>query len=143
MNKNLKRILEKSNLNLTAEQEKQFEKFVRIFLDESVDIMCEKDYHGEWLGEQLFGHFGLSAEGKSAADVEGFLIKTIDGETLFRTYDDVGEFRDYTIAHQDLKITIVDQEAYFYQRGEEYVLDYSPKILGISNDGSTILGKKE
>jgi hypothetical protein len=143
MNENIKRILEKSNLHIDPEQEKSFEQFIQNFLSESIDVMCEKDYHGEWLGEQLFDHFGLLAEGKSAADVEGFLIKTIDGETLFRLYDELGDFCDYTIAHQDLKIKIVDTEAYFYHRGEDHVLDYSPKILGISNDGSTILGKKE
>lgn len=36
---------------------KDLEKFVELLLQESISVMKENDYHGEWLGEKLLEHF--------------------------------------------------------------------------------------
>ena len=136
MNENLQKLLDTTRLHLTEEQQQSFEIFVREFIDRSVDVMCQNDYHGEWLGEKVREHFGITESARSADGQKGFLIRTIDGELLFRTYDADGEFLDYSIAHQDLEITITDQHAYFYRRGDDYILDYSPKVLGKTNENT-------
>ena len=33
------------------------EKFVELFLEESIKVMTKYDYHGEWLGQKLKEHF--------------------------------------------------------------------------------------
>ena len=35
------------------------EKFAKLFLEESIKVMTQNDYHGEWLGEKLKEHFGI------------------------------------------------------------------------------------
>jgi len=35
------------------------EKFAELFIKESIKVMMENDYHGEWLGEKLKEHFGV------------------------------------------------------------------------------------
>ena len=35
------------------------EKFAELLLEESIRVMMENDYHGEWLGEKLKEHFGV------------------------------------------------------------------------------------
>lgn len=136
MNDNIKKILDTTRFHLTQDQEKNFETFVREFIDRSVDVMCKNDYHGEWLGEKIREHFGITESARSAEGQKGFLIRTIDGELLFRSYDEDGEFVDYKIAHQDLEVIITDKHAYFYRRGDDYVLDYSPSVLGKNNENT-------
>ena len=38
----------------------RFEKFVKLFLEESIKVMTKHDYHGEWLGEKLKQHFEVA-----------------------------------------------------------------------------------
>ena len=70
----------------------------------------------------------------SAKGVTGFLIWT--GEDYqFRVYDQVGGFKDYSMLHSDLEVTIVDADAtlYEYTDGSCY-LDHSPETLGVRNE---------
>lgn len=127
MNENLKKLVNKSRLNIDNEQ--SFETFIRELINQSVEVMCKNDYHGEWLGSKIREHFGITESSHSAEGQQGYLVRTIDGELLFRVYDDEGEFIDYEIAHQDLAVTITDTDAYLYRRGDNYLLDYSPIVL--------------
>lgn len=34
-------------------------KFAELIIEESIKVMMENDYHGEWLGEKLKEHFGV------------------------------------------------------------------------------------
>lgn len=34
-------------------------KFARLIIQESIKVMMEHDYHGEWLGEKIKEHFGM------------------------------------------------------------------------------------
>ena len=70
---------------------------------------------------------------KSANGVSGVLLPI--GEVwVFRVYHDNGEFTDYDIYHSDLQVTIIDADAYFYEReNDEPYLDHSPQTLGIKN----------
>ena len=36
------------------------EKFVKLFLEESIKVMTKHDHHGEWLGEKLKQHFEVA-----------------------------------------------------------------------------------
>jgi len=73
------------------------------------------------------------SEPKSANGVSGVLLPI--GEVwVFRVYHNDGEFTDYDIFHSDLKVTINDADAYFYEReNDESYLDHSPQTLGIKN----------
>ena len=33
--------------------------FARLIIEESIRVMKEHDYHGEWLGEKIKEHFGI------------------------------------------------------------------------------------
>lgn len=35
------------------------EKFSELLINESIKVMTENDYHGEWLGEKLKEYFGI------------------------------------------------------------------------------------
>jgi hypothetical protein len=37
----------------------QQQKFAELIVAESIKVMMENDYHGEWLGEKLKEHFGF------------------------------------------------------------------------------------
>jgi hypothetical protein len=39
---------------------KHIEEFVKLFLDECIEVMMKNDYHGEWLGEKLKEHYGFT-----------------------------------------------------------------------------------
>lgn len=69
----------------------------------------------------------------SANGVTGIII--VSGEDVyFRVYDKDFSFIDYNLAHSDLKVTINDNDAYFYEHGrdvnEAKILDHSPETLG-------------
>ncbi len=69
-----------------------------------------------------------------AFGVKGILIRS-EGEFLFRVYEPDGEFIDYEIRHNDLEITISNEElATFYTDGERYIIDHSPKVLGLEEE---------
>jgi hypothetical protein len=71
-------------------------------------------------------------EVRSASGARGVLIRTVDGEILFRVYHDCGHFTDYEIRHDDLSVTInADELAAFYKVGERDMLEQGPHVLGL------------
>jgi hypothetical protein len=71
---------------------------------------------------------------KPAAGTTGHLIYTSNGRYVFRVYDKDHNFVDYDLAHSDLCVKIIDQDAYFYRDEWHDVLDHSPATLGAQND---------
>jgi hypothetical protein len=72
------------------------------------------------------------AEVRSAAEVKGVIIRTLDGAPVFRVYHDREHFTDYEIRHDDLSVTIdTDALVAFYKVGERDILDHSPQVLGL------------
>lgn len=65
----------------------------------------------------------------SATGTTGFLCYNIDGSYFFRVYSENG-FKDYDLVHSDLKVTIEDDDAYFYEASDYAILDHSPETLG-------------
>jgi hypothetical protein len=63
-------------------------------------------------------------------NMRGFLCRSVDGKVLFRQYYGDHSFRDFDIAHYDLEIEIIDSDAYAYQKGQTWVIDYGPDTLG-------------
>ncbi|GHU12011.1 hypothetical protein AGMMS50225_18880 [Betaproteobacteria bacterium] len=75
-----------------------------------------------------------TADVSSAAGVRGVLCKSFDGHYFFRVYAKDHSFIDYTLRHDDLQVTIAEDElASFYRVGEEHILDHSPGVLGLEN----------
>ena len=68
-----------------------------------------------------------------ADGARGVLCRSaVDAKHFFRVYDDNGEFTDYSLAHDDLYVTIEEGAmSSFYRRGGEHWLDHSPQVLGI------------
>ncbi len=78
----------------------------------------------------LYG--GKPAAVKTAAGTAGILIRTFDGELLFRVYRTPDDFIDYEIRHDDLSVTIAAEElAAFYKIEGRNILDHSPQVLGL------------
>ena len=67
---------------------------------------------------------------KSANGVTGFLLRVGFSEFVFRVYSETG-FKDYDLHHSDLQMTICDNDATFYEDGDNLKLDHSPETLGI------------
>lgn len=70
---------------------------------------------------------------KSAMGMKGCLISLFTGGVAFRVYDKSNpeKFIDYDLAHNDLNITIEDEDAYIYEREDsDPAIDYSPRTLG-------------
>lgn len=83
----------------------------------------------------LYG--GEPAEVDSAAGVQGMIIRSFDGNFMFRVYRDPEHFTDYEIRHDDLSVTMdADALAAFYKVGERNILDHSPPVLGLKKIGS-------
>lgn len=77
---------------------------------------------------------GKTAEVESAAGVKGMIIRSFDGNLTFRVYHGPGcqDFTDYAIRHDDLEVTIAEDElAAFYTIGEDNILDHTPEVLGL------------
>ena len=67
-----------------------------------------------------------------ASGVKGTLIRSFDGEILFRVYHDKESFTDYELRHDDLSVTIDEDElAAFYVTDEYAILDHNPQVLGL------------
>jgi len=132
MNNNLKKIIERSGLDVDNLNTNDFNNFIKEFIDECIVVMSEKDYHGEWLGEEIKNHFNINTIRLPANDLTGFLIKEFGGEIIFRVYNNDKTFIDYNIAHNDLEVKILSKDAYIYKNGDNYILDYSPEVLDIS-----------
>jgi hypothetical protein len=68
-----------------------------------------------------------SADGK-----EGDLIWCGGDRYVFRIYSDgPHEFVDYDLRHSDMRIKILDSDAFFYTDEKGACVDHSPATLGI------------
>lgn len=82
---------------------------------------------------------GRPAEARLAAGVKGVIIRALDGAMMFRVYHDNERFTDYEIRHDELSVTIDNDElAAFYKAcpraggdGDQHILDHSPEVLGL------------
>ena len=67
-----------------------------------------------------------SADGK-----EGYLIWCGGDRYVFRVYTQApDEFVDYDLRHTDMRIKIVDSDAFFYSDERGDYVDHSPATLG-------------
>lgn len=41
------------------EQTKFMERYTKLVIQESIDVIVRHDYHGQWLGEKIKQHFGI------------------------------------------------------------------------------------
>ena len=71
-----------------------------------------------------------------AKGTKGFILDCMDGKVYFRVYhNDIVDnggfvtFTDYKIAHPDLEVTIIDEDAVFYGEGDEAYVDISLREL--------------
>lgn len=80
-----------------------------------------------------YGH--RTAKVRSANGVEGELCVTSDGSYFLRVADvQAAEgFVDYDLRHSDLRVRILDEDAAFYDFGEDHepLLDHVPATLGL------------
>ena len=84
------------------------------------------------------------AEVDSAAGVQGMIIRSFDGNLMFRVYRDPEHFTDYEIRHDDLSVTIdADALAAFYKIGGRNILDHIPQVLGLEKIGSASAESKK
>jgi len=67
----------------------------------------------------------------SLKNKKGILIRdVVTGEMLFRLTDcPDGEWIDCKINHGDMFIKIIDEDAFLYKKGDEWVIDYSKETL--------------
>jgi hypothetical protein len=64
----------------------------------------------------------------------GCLIRLTSGDVAFRVYDSTGDFKDYDIAHCDMLVKIVDDDATFYEFEDGSLsVDHDPETLGIAS----------
>ena len=100
---------------------------------------AKKLAQGSVEGESSSGPFKC----KNADKQTGLLIKGLNGDPwYFRIYDRNGDFKDFEIRHDDIRVTISDDSAEFLESedGEEFYLDYSRDILG--QEGKYLRDKK-
>jgi hypothetical protein len=88
------------------------------------------------------------AEEVSAAGVRGILCRcAVDGSYFFRVYGPDHTFVDYALRHDDLEVTISEDElASFYRIGEDNILDYSPRVLGLADatpDQKSVIARQQ
>ena len=69
---------------------------------------------------------------ESADGREGYLIWCGGDRYVFRIYSDApNEFVDYDLRHSDMKVKIMDSDAFFYTDETGACIDHSPATLGI------------
>lgn len=69
---------------------------------------------------------------ESADGREGYLIWCGGDRYVFRIYTAApDEFVDYDICHTDMRVKIIDSDAFFYTDGVEARVDHAPATLGI------------
>ena len=68
---------------------------------------------------------------ESANGQEGYLIWCGGDRYVFRIYNEVHDFVDYDICHTDMRVKIMDSDAFFYTRDKDTWVDHSPATLGI------------
>lgn len=84
------------------------------------------------MDKENYIYSGQPAETEPAAGVKGLLIRSFEGAITFRVYHDHQRFTDYEIRHDDLNVTIDEDElAAFYKVGVLNILDHSPQVLGL------------
>ncbi len=66
----------------------------------------------------------------SATGQQGHILHTGDS-WVFRVYDSSLNFVDYSIAHTELWVQIMDPDAAFYSCEDKHVLDHAPETLGL------------
>ena len=71
---------------------------------------------------------------ESANGREGYLIWCGGDRYVFRIYDLWHNFVDYDIRHCDMRVKIIDSDAFFYVDGDHARVDHSPDTLGIKVD---------
>jgi hypothetical protein len=68
---------------------------------------------------------------ESADGREGYLIWCGGDRYVFRIYTQApDEFVDYDLRHTDMKVKIVDSDAFFYSDEQGDCVDHSPATLG-------------
>ena len=68
---------------------------------------------------------------ESADGQEGLLIWCGGDRYVFRIYNETHDFVDYDLRHSDMKVKIVDSDAFFYSDETGDCIDHSPATLGI------------
>jgi hypothetical protein len=69
---------------------------------------------------------------ESADGQEGYLIWCGGDRYVFRIYTNApDEFVDYDIRHTDMRVQIVDSDAFFYTDEQGSTVDHSPATLGL------------
>ena len=70
---------------------------------------------------------------ESADGQEGFLIWCGGDRYMFRIYDKghINKFIDYDLRHSDMRVKIVDEDAFFYSDDKGDRIDHSPDTLGL------------
>jgi hypothetical protein len=71
---------------------------------------------------------------ESADGREGYLI-WCGGRYVFRIYDLWHDFVDYDLRHSDMRIKIIDSDAFFYRDDKGDCVDHAPATLGIKEPG--------
>jgi hypothetical protein len=74
---------------------------------------------------------GREAEVEPAKGTYGMLLVSGAGDRYFLRVRHGTEFLDYRLAHSDVEIRIVDNDAFFYRAGDDLWLDHAPKSLGL------------
>ena len=69
---------------------------------------------------------------ESADGREGYLIWSGGDRYVFRIYTAApDEFTDYDLRHTDMRVRIVDSDAFFYSDEQGDSIDHAPATLGI------------
>jgi hypothetical protein len=68
---------------------------------------------------------------ESADGQEGLLIWCGGDRYVFRIYNEVHDFVDYDLRHSDMRVKIIDSDAFFYSDEKGDCIDHSPDTLGI------------
>lgn len=69
---------------------------------------------------------------ESADGAEGYLIWCGGDRYVFRIYSSAPhDFVDYDLRHTDMRIKIVDSDAFFYSDDKGDLIDHAPATLGI------------
>jgi len=72
---------------------------------------------------------------KPADGAEGYLIWCGGDRYVFRIYSNApDDFVDYDLRHTDMKVRIVDSDAFFYTDEQGSSIDHSPATLGLKID---------
>jgi hypothetical protein len=68
---------------------------------------------------------------ESADGQEGYLIWCGGDRYVFRIYDIYHNFVDYDLRHSDMRVKILDEDAFFYTDDKGDWIDHAPATLGI------------